>query len=167
MELDMLVLDFDHNPRHKLAERFRNDELDELEFIRIILRDFRLKDSYRDHIIITPDGKDITYIHGGYTRSGPIYPPKETGRQLELKVGQIIARTFENPRIRVVDRSILGFKVGTIEIRFDTEIYPHNTLLAVDRRFEEIACKALDGLNIEPNLHYDHMQLPLFELSRA
>jgi hypothetical protein len=166
MELDMMVLDFEHNPRLKVAEKLKNDELHELDFLKIILRDLGIRDKYTNYLIIMPDGLHITYFHGGYSGCGPIDPPSETGKQLELKVGWIIATVFENPRITFEDRMILGLKVGTKETYHKTEIYPNNTLLAVDRRFEKVACRALNGLSIEPVLHYDHMQLPLFEVGR-
>jgi len=80
----------------------------------------------------------------------------------ELKVGQMVTLTFENPHTRTIDRKILGIKVGERTIQYPNEVYLPTTLLVVDPKFKDVTVRALEGLCIEPVLHYDYRQLRMF-----
>jgi hypothetical protein len=161
MVLEVIITDFEHNPRQELMKRIEVGELS-LGLIRNIMGDMKVDDTFSNYIIILSDGMEISYELGGSCISFPVSPPTETGKMLEAEVGRTISHTFENPHILTENKTLFGWKTGEEEYFYPTNIYQHNTVLVVDYKFKDVAVKALEDSGIKPHLNFDYRQLSLF-----
>lgn len=163
-KLEVLVTDFENNPRQKIKDKINKYELEYIDLVMSIMGDLEIQGKFENYVIITHTGEEITYTYssGASGISGAVYSPGGKGKELENQVGDLILKGFANPFILRGNKKFLGIKVGEWEQKIYSDIYPNNTLLVIDKKFEKAALEALGDLGIETHLNYDYRQPELF-----
>jgi len=158
-KLEVIITDSEHNNRDMsglLNPPGRVSEADTyLSFIRKLMREMDIEDKFDNYFIIKPDGDNLEYSHKGHGSSFSMHPPTEKGTELKRVVFKKVRNEFENPRL-------FWGKRRDKNIYYHTEIYPHNTIMLLEKKFEGAGLSALEELGIEPVLHYDYRQLKMF-----
>jgi hypothetical protein len=153
-QLEVVVADLENNHRQLLMGLVRNYKVDYLDFIRTIMEELKIEDTFDNYILIKPDGRYTEYTYRGHQAACPLESPHETGKELEAKMGKIVSEILQNPRTST--------SIGK-PFKYRTTIYPNNTILVVDQRFEEVALQAIVKDGIMPSVHRDCRQPTLFE----